>query len=204
MIDKEGYVKYSAEHRNSAAAETPQWTELNEARTCLYKLGLVGVNSDGIGFGNLSVRLNGESFLISGTKTGAKKVLGKADYCSVISFDIAHNHVESCGPVMASSESMTHGAIYHSCFGVNCVIHVHSRAIFDGMIRGGYPSTPPDAAYGTPEIALAMGKCAGELGNEGQIVMAGHEEGIVVYGAAIERALSLILELYDKYIMNGG
>jgi len=196
----EGYVKYCAEHKTAAATETPWWEELNEARTDLYKLGLVGVYPDGIGFGNVSARFHGEEFLISGTATGAKQILSRSDYCLVKSFDIARNHVISRGPIQASSESMTHGAVYRFCPGVNCVIHVHSRAIFDGMLRDDYPATPKDAAYGTPEIALATGRKAANLGkNEGQIVMAGHEEGVIAYGADIQRAFNLVLELNNKY-----
>ncbi|MDR1840275.1 MAG: class II aldolase/adducin family protein [Treponema sp.] len=199
-MTSEGYVKYSAEHKTAPAIEAPQWEELNEARTRLYKLGLVGVYPDGIGFGNLSARFHGEEFLISGTSTGAKQVLSLTDYCLVKSFDIARNCVVSCGPIQASSESMTHGAVYRFCPGANCVIHIHSRAIFDGMLRDNYHATPKNAAYGTPEIALAIGKCAADLGkNEGQIVMTGHEEGIIAYGADIQKTLSLILELYNKY-----
>jgi len=197
----EGYVKFTAEHTTAPVLEFPQWTVLNQARTRLHELGLVGVTPDGIGFGNASVRFRGEEFLISGTATGAKQILSQSEYCLVISFDIKRNHVVSSGPVQASSESMTHGAVYHKCGGANCVIHVHSKAIFDGMIRDSYPATPKDAAYGTPEIALAIGKCVEKLGkNEGQIVMAGHEDGILAYGETVERALSLILELYKKYI----
>jgi len=196
----EGYIKYTAEHTNAVAVEMPQWEALNQARTDLYKIGLVGVYPDGIGFGNVSARFNGEAFLISGTATGAKPVLSRSDYCLVNSFDIASSHVVSSGPIQASSESMTHGAVYRSCLGVNCVIHIHSRAIFDGMLRDNYPATPPDAAYGTPEIALAIQQCAADLEkDEGQIVMAGHEEGVIAYSSSVQRTLSLILELYNKY-----
>jgi len=199
-IVNEGYVKYKADHTTASAIVIPQWAELNEARTHLHKLGLVGITSSGIGFGNVSVRFRGEEFLISGTATGEKQILNQSEYCLVKYFDIARNYVVSSGPVQASSESMTHGAVYHSCCGANCVMHIHSRAIFDGMIRDNYPVTSKDAAYGTPEIALAIGKCVEELGkDEGRIVMAGHEEGIITYGATVNRALNLILELYKKY-----
>ena len=203
----EGYVKYTADHIMAPPIEVPHWLELNGARTRLHGLGLVGVTSDGIGYGNLSIRVQVNSFptdafLITGTATGALPVLSPSDYCLVRTFDIAQNHVISTGPVQASSESMTHGAVYRSCPGANCVIHIHSRAIFDSMIRDGYPATPENALYGTPQIALAIGECVCELGNnEGQIVLAGHDEGVISYGPAVERAVALILELYTKYVI---
>jgi ribulose-5-phosphate 4-epimerase/fuculose-1-phosphate aldolase len=206
----EGYVKYAAQHTNAPAIEVPHWAELNEARTKLHKLGLVGITSAGIGFGNLSVRYQGDEFLISGTATGAAEALTPAQYCLVRSFDIGKNQVVSTGPVPASSESMTHGVIYRSCPGANCVIHIHSRPIFDGMLRDKCPASPESAAYGTPEIAFAIGKCAAELGGnegngcegsgcQGSIVLAGHDEGVISYGPTVERAFTLIRELYEKY-----
>jgi hypothetical protein len=37
------------------------------------------------------------------------------------------------------------------------------------------------------------------LGEEGQIVMKGHDEGLLAYGFDVKSALNLILELYNKY-----
>jgi len=196
----EGYVKYTAEHTMSPVIETPLWADLNRARTKLREMGLVGMTSGGIGFGNLSVRINGDSFLISGTATGALPVLGPDGYCLITSFDVSRNRVVSTGPVKPSSETMTHGVIYQSCHGANCVIHFHSRQIFDGMIQDSYPATPETAAYGSPEIAFAIGKLVcHDSANEGSIVLAGHDEGVIVYAATVERALFLTEELYNKY-----
>ena len=212
----EGYVKYSADHTMTPAIEIPQWPELNETRTSLFKLGLIGVLPNGVGFGNISLRYNRDcgdeneepplnQFIISGTATGAKSELNKSDYCLVKSFDIARNSVVSRGPIQPSSEAMTHGAVYLANSKVNCVIHIHSRKIFDNMIRDNFPATPQDAAYGTPQIALAVYKRAEELSktktfNKGQIVMKGHDEGIIAYGEDIQNTFNLIMELYNKYI----
>jgi len=104
------------------------------------------------------------------------------------------------GQVQASSEAMTHGAVYRSCSGANCVMHIHCGVIFNGMIRDGCPATAKNAAYGTPEIALALAGCVQELGaDEGAVVLAGHDEGIIVWGTTVERALKIIQGLNDKY-----
>ena len=198
----EGYVKYSARHTEAPPVAATHWAELNEARTRLHRLGLVGVTPQGIGFGNVSVRVRGEGFLISGTATGAAPVLSPSAYCLVTSFDIAANSISSSGPVRASSESMTHGAVYRAAPPVHCVIHIHSRTIFDGMFRDHYPSTPADAEYGTPEMARAVGACVNAGGapkDAGVIVLAGHDEGVIAYGPSVEKALALVLELNDTY-----
>ena len=196
----EGYTKYIAEHTMAPAFDFPGLTVLDNARTRLHKLGLVGEIPDGPGYGNLSIRYKENEFFISGTATGAIPVLGNDYYCLVSSFDLEKNQVITSGPVQASSESMTHGAVFMSCPGVHCVIHIHSMAIFDGMIKDNYPSTPEYALFGTPEIALAIAKCVDDIKrDEGTIVMAGHEEGVVIYGQTVERALQLTLELNNKY-----
>jgi ribulose-5-phosphate 4-epimerase/fuculose-1-phosphate aldolase len=196
----EGYVKYTAEHTMGPAVDAPHWAKMNDARSHLYKLGLMGVNSSGIGFGNISIRTQGNEFLITGTATGKLPELTPNEYCLVKSFDLTLNRVVSAGPAQASSESMTHGAVYETCPRANCVIHIHSRAIFDGMIREGDPSTPASAEFGTPEIALAIANCVEEIKqDEGAIVLAGHDEGVVVYGPSVERALTIVQDIYTKY-----
>jgi methylthioribose-1-phosphate isomerase len=198
----EGYVKYSADHTEAPAraAEFPLWEELDEARTRLYDLGLIGALPNGIGFGNVSVRVKDGEFLVSGTATGDRRVLGPGGYCAVTAFDIEKNRVTSSGPVKASSESMSHGAIYRACPASRAVIHIHSRKIFDGMLRDNYPRTPADVPYGTPEMARAIIARVKERGQStGVIVMAGHDEGVIAYGASVKETLDPVLELYYKY-----
>jgi ribulose-5-phosphate 4-epimerase/fuculose-1-phosphate aldolase len=195
----EGYVKYTADHRTAAAVEPPFWKELNEARTRLYDLGLIGVLPNGVGFGNVSVRVRDGEFLISGTATGGRRVLTPDEYCMVNSFNLEENRVTTSGPVRASSESMSHGAVYRSGASVTCVIHVHSRKMFDAMLADGSVSTPPEAAYGTPEMALAIAARVTERGeSRGVMVLAGHDEGVLSYGISVKEALDLILDRYKE------
>jgi ribulose-5-phosphate 4-epimerase/fuculose-1-phosphate aldolase len=197
----EGYVKYTAEHTQAKAMNHPLWPVLNDARTRLYDLGLIGAYQNGIGFGNVSIRVMGEEFLISGTATGAKRELSPNEYCLVRFCDIEGNSVRSFGPIQASSESMSHGAVYRVCPRAGCVIHIHSKAIFAGMLRDNFLSTPKDAACGTPEMARAISNAVGQSkeNGHGQIVLAGHDEGIITWGVSIDEALALVLELYDRY-----
>jgi ribulose-5-phosphate 4-epimerase/fuculose-1-phosphate aldolase len=93
---------------------------------------------------------------------------------------------------------MSHGAIYRACPKAACVIHIHSKAIFGGMLRANLLSTPKDAAYGTPEMARAISNAAGQAG-DGQIVLAGHDEGVITWGASVDDALALAMKLYNDY-----
>ena len=50
------YVKFMYECARTKIAPFEKLAELNACRRKLLELGLIGVDSDGIGFGNLSVR----------------------------------------------------------------------------------------------------------------------------------------------------
>jgi len=198
---EEGYVKYHAEHSEAPAVEPPGWAELNKARTRLRDLGLIGMYPNGVGYGNVSIRVTGDEFLITGTATGDGATLSPAQYCLVKSFDIAKNTVQTQGPVNASSESMSHGAVYRACPHVNCVIHIHNRRIFDGLLKDKAPATPADAAFGTPEMARAIFDLVKQGGAQsGYIVMTGHDEGVILYAESVAKALDLTLKLFNNYV----
>ncbi len=209
---KEGVVKYRAHHtpddvaaylrkcppalRDAALSALERFPELDAARTALHDAGLIGVYPSGIGYGNISLRLADALFLISGSGTGAHRTLGMRGYSLVHAFDPSANTVSSCGPVRASSESMTHGAIYRAAPAARCVIHVHNRALFSSLLAQDWPHTPESAAYGTPALSLAVARLAAELPPaEGVFVTAGHEEGLIAYGSTIASALDAILSL---------
>ena len=70
----EGYVKYVAERRDGIVPHSAQLDELNQARTALFDLGLIGVYPDGVGYGNLSFRNSGNQFVITASATGTYSV----------------------------------------------------------------------------------------------------------------------------------
>jgi len=193
----DGVIKYRAVHENSSLSAHPLLSQLDDARTELYDFGLIGVYSNGIGYGNVSVRHHA-GCIISGTATGGHRILGEKQYCSVLDFDINRNIVYTKGPVVASSESMTHCAIYQANPLIECVLHVHSRKLWLRLLDEGYPFTSADIPYGTPQMAQGMVSLVkGHATPFGLLVMAGHEEGIVAYGQTISSALNQIKVLLD-------
>jgi ribulose-5-phosphate 4-epimerase/fuculose-1-phosphate aldolase len=125
------------------------------------------------------------------------------------------------GPVAASAETLSHAAVYRVCPAARFVIHIHSAPIFEGMLRDGCPATPPEAEYGTPELARAVERLVRKLsqteGNPSHgaalseskgpstrsgrraIVLAGHQDGVIVWGATLEEAMAEAEELAEKY-----
>ena len=181
----EGVIKYQAIHQDSGPPVHILLNQLDEVRTKLFDLGLVGVYPDGVGYGNVSIR-HETGCIISGTATGSMRILGVGGYCVVRSFDLQNNIVLTAGPVKASSESMTHCAIYQANPLMQCVLHIHNRELWERLLSQGYDSTSVDIPYGTPQMALSMATLACTKTEPSDlIVMAGHEEGIVAYGQTI-------------------
>lgn len=198
LFGDEGVVKYQVYHANFRAPTHPLLNQLDEIRTKLFDLGLVGTYSDGVGYGNVSLR-DGSGCIISGTSTGATRVLGEAGYCYVRSFDLQKNSVETYGPIRASSESMTHCAVYQADYSINCVLHVHDRELWQRLLDLGCDSTETDTPYGTPEIAIEVATLIGSRReSSGFMVMTGHEDGIIAYGETISSAFKQILGLFGK------
>lgn len=191
----EGYIKFTCAHEAAPAPAHPWLHDLIRIRNDLRRQGLVGVLPDGVGFGNLSVRVAGSNrFIISASGTGRKPILGPEDFCEVVAFDIGKNRVACRGPLPASSESMSHGAVYAARPDANAVIHVHDRARFQRLRREGAPQTPAGAAFGTPELARAVGRLATTLPPVAVLVMAGHEDGLLAYGPDLPSARAALAD----------
>lgn len=183
MLD-EGYIKFSSQRKDGQVAPSVALDELNAARTALFDLGLIGVLPDGIGYGNISMRSAAQQFVISASATGAQRILRSTQYCLVESFSIEANSVRSIGRLHASSESMTHGAIYTANPAVRCVIHGHSRALFDWLLQSTWPATAASVPYGTPAMARAVADLVSRQPLLPMLfAMAGHQDGVVAYGA---------------------
>jgi hypothetical protein len=196
---QEGTIKYQALRTDATFPIPPGLDALNRCRTELFDMRLIGVYPNGIGYGNVSLRVNGSQFVISGSATGGLRVLSPAHYALVTSFDLTQNRVRSLGLIDASSESMSHGAVYQALPAVNAVIHAHSRRLFDAMRAEHVPETDPAIPFGTPELALAIGTLTRSLGSHsGIFVTAGHDEGIIAYGETVGAAFSLLKARYTK------
>jgi hypothetical protein len=116
------YVKFTHERTGAEIAPFDQLPALNECRRKLDELHLLGVDSNGIGFGNLSVRDGATSnFYITGSATGGLAELTLADCVRIVALDFEQNWVRYEGAAIPSSESLTHAAIYESdSNGVRC------------------------------------------------------------------------------------
>ena len=202
MID-EGYTKYQCKWINSQPLSFDEIAELNKWRNKFYKLGLIGEYDNGIGFGNISIRYSQPvQFIVSGTQTGNLPTLNEQHYTRVTDFDLEKNFLSCCGPIQASSESLTHATLYQANPTVNAVIHVHHLQLWQQLMYK-VPTTAIEVAYGTPEMAKEILRLfqKDNLMQTKVVVMSGHEEGIISFGRNLEEAGNILLDRYNKLIL---
>ena len=193
MID-EGYTTYTVDWTRTPLTPSALINALDTSRRRLLSAGLVGHDAvHDVGYGNLSVR-DGDEFIISGTQTGHLDRTDHAHYARVTSADIERNSVRCTGAVQASSESMTHAAIYAAAPDVGAVVHVHDQALWNVSL-GRLPTTGSDIAYGTPEIAYELQRllAATPFPTTGLAAMAGHDGGLIAIGRDLDEATERIL-----------
>ena len=194
----EGYIKFKSTCQKGRLPIIPSLHRLIRARKRLYDLNLIGMLESGIGFGNISIRVRRNKFLITGSATGNKAILLKRDFAFITDMAIPENTVFYKGSISPSSESMSHGTIYRTLPGVRCVIHVHHRDLFNKMLNENAEKTPEDVAYGTPEFANSIQALLSAKNQpEGYFVAAGHQDGIFVFGSSIRSAMKIMTILYD-------
>ena len=197
MID-EGYIKYQCHWQQISAISERDVRKLNYWRDRLYQFGLIGKYTNGIGFGNLSIRVPDTNHLIiSGTQTGGIKHLTAQHYTKVIDYDWQQNYVTCQGLIKASSETLTHAAIYHALPNVNAVIHVHQLALWEELLNQ-IPTTDLSCAYGTPEMATEIIRLCQQSVTQQQkiIAMSGHESGILTFGKDLNQAGETLLSYF--------
>lgn len=202
MGETEGVTKFHVDFRRAPPPDPERIAPLNAWRTVLHRLGLISQDPDrygGVGFGNVSMRASAPEpdgsrplFLVTGTQTGGLPELTERHYCWVLDYDLRTNSLTAAGPIAPSSEALTHAAVYDAEAAIHCVLHVHSPEIWNRAADLGLPIIATAIAYGTPEMARAVGAVVARRENP-IIVMGGHQDGIIAYGGSIEdTAVALI------------
>ena len=194
------YVKFTFESACADIAPFDALTELNACRRKLLELHLIGLDSSGIGFGNMSVR-DGASrnFYITGSATGGLPKLSLTDCVRVVDCDFEKNWVRYEGTAIPSSESLTHAAIYKSDPMSSAVIHCHDSGLWAALLDRA-PTTSKAVAYGTPGMAYEIVRLfeAGEVRSKKMFVMAGHQGGIVAFGKNLEDAFNVLMAIRKR------
>ena len=199
----EGYIKYRIHWQSKASISTASFADkinaLNDWRIEMYRRNWIGYESTlKVGFGNISLRILPEwgKFIISGTQTGHLSRLEAKDYALVTDYNIDSNELWCEGATKASSESLTHAAVYELNENYQAVIHIHSKKLWHSLLHQ-VPTTAATASYGTPQMAYEIQRLYREsnLTQLKIVAMAGHEDGILSFGANLEEAAEVLLLL---------
>ncbi len=199
-MTEKGYIKFNCEWKQTAPLPKLEVEELAHWRNQLYDLGLVGAYKDGVGFGNVSIRLgNSLEFIITGSATGHIPQITE-EHCTLVKeYSFEKNWLHCEGPIKASSESLTHAAIYQVAPNVKAVVHVHNLDLWNSLLDK-VPTTSPNVEYGTPDMAREMIRLLGETRTlkMGILVMAGHKEGVISFGKNLDEAGDIIKRYFAE------
>ncbi len=195
----EGYIKYINNWEQTEAITEFDFIELINCRNQLKTLNLIGVYQNNIAFGNVSCRINNtNNFIISGTQTGALGIAQIDDFSLVYNVDIEANTLFCKGPIAASSEALTHAAIYLSDAKIMAVLHVHHPTKWKSLLNK-VTTIEKSIAYGTPQLAKKIGELLKNdetLKQEKIFVTAGHEDGIFAFGETVEKAFGVLSSVF--------
>jgi len=193
----EGYIKFHCQWIEAPPVQSHLFTELNRWRQRLYRAGLIGYCPDlRVSYGNLSARApSAREFIVTGTQTGNIPTLSGAHYTLVTDYEIDANSVTCRGPIQASSETLTHAAIYELDEAFRAVVHVHNKPLWR-RLRYVVPTTRDHVSYGTPDMAGEFRRLYVESDLEKRriAVMGGHEAGLISLGESVAEAAQRLLD----------
>jgi ribulose-5-phosphate 4-epimerase/fuculose-1-phosphate aldolase len=198
--EQEGVIKYTFQHVAAPIAAPPQLDDILEWRSRLRAQNLIGADAQGVGYGNLSVRLHASPrFFITGSQSSGLLQVDRRHFAAVTVVDLDRNFLKSTGETPPSSEALTHAALYQVDNAIRAVVHVHSAELWEANLNR-LPTTKPEVAYGTPEMAYEMIRLhkRSAIGKKGCVVMAGHRDGVIAFGASLADAAGEILALRDR------
>lgn len=194
---QEGVIQYQLHYQHTEPSANWPSAAINQVRDVLFQLAMLGQDPqryDGLGFGNISVRMP-HGFLITGSQTGHIPHLQPADFAQVLRADIAHNRLHAAGPSKPSSEALSHAACYQLNPAIHAVIHVHDKNLWS---RTDIIRTPANIGYGTVAMAECVARLFSHNSSSGIFAMQGHEDGVIAFAADLHKALQLILDLHQQ------
>jgi hypothetical protein len=189
------YVKFTSERVSSELTPFSGFADLNAYRRKLVDLRLIGVDSKGVGFGNLSTRDGAtKNFYVTGSATGGTPELTLADCAKVVAYDFESNWLRYEGSTIPSSESLTHAAIYESDAKAGAVIHCHDSTLWRAILNHA-PTSSQSVRYGTPDMAYEVMRLfrVTDIHRRKILAMAGHEGGVVTFGRNLGEAFAVLM-----------
>jgi L-ribulose-5-phosphate 4-epimerase len=147
----------------------------------------------GLDYGNISTKSSDGTIIISGTQTSHFRAMSYECYAMITGYDLNVPWICSTGMSKPSSEALTHLAIYDCDSQLGAVIHVHSPYLW---LRNDLLRTDKSAEYGSQEMVSEVQRLFVEtdVRDRGIFIMAGHEDGVMVFGKDLSSAVNRLIE----------
>ncbi|HPO48947.1 MAG TPA: class II aldolase/adducin family protein [Spirochaetota bacterium] len=200
----EGIIKFNVEKWiNTPPIDKEIYQDIEKIRKKLYDLKFIGCyEENGLGYGNISQKIDEKSFVISGSQTGHLSDLNGENYSVVEKVDFEKNSIVCRGFCKPSSEAITHAAFYASNKNITSVIHIHNLKIWEKMIKDADVfSTPLEAEYGSVKLYQSIFELLREKSDFFPlvIVMKGHKEGVISAGQSVQTAFEELINRVKTY-----
>lgn len=190
----DGVIKFQYEWQKEELEKFNILEELMKFRDLAHEKNFIGVYENEIGYGNISIRVD-EGFLVSGSATGSYTNSNSNHFSLVHQWSVKENKIWCRGPIAASSESLTHAAIYEQLPQTNVILHIHHHQLWKRYYHT-LPSTCSHIPYGTTDMANAVKfLLRNQEDEEGVFLMKGHEEGLVAYAKDMETVFQIFEDL---------
>ncbi len=196
MID--GVIKYTHRFKSHDLPKVELFKHIEFVRERLFALKLIG-ESCGVGYGNISCRVDKDTFIITGTQTGDMPNLNAENYALVEKCDESSFFISSSGVAKPSSESFTHKTLYNLDPQINTIIHIHNNTIWNHMLKNRYLVTG-DVEYGTKEMASETERIYKDIDplTDPKFVMSAHKDGAFFFGKSSQDAELALLEVIGE------
>ncbi len=159
--------------------------ELLEFGNTLKQCKLIGKTDELTGYGNISFRdRQSGDFFISASKSGIDDTYVSSHFSRIVTWDAETNFVESEGRMPASSETLSHLAVYEAVKKANYVVHVHSEIYWNKYLHHELTSNL-EIEYGTKEMYFEVKRLLEGNVDAGTLIMGGHMDGILFWAEKI-------------------
>jgi ribulose-5-phosphate 4-epimerase/fuculose-1-phosphate aldolase len=180
MGEKYSGVKYQPIYLVREAPDHPLIPELSRWCKKFHESGLAPPYEGG-SYGNLSFRVDGNTFIITASKSGLAESVENDRFVYVHYMEGLYLY--QVGVRDASSEAGLHLEIYRFRKDVNAVFHGHCREVSENACRLGIPITDKFVPYGTSEL---IEQVMATLGDNNYLEMRDH--GFISLGRDLDEA----------------
>jgi len=198
----EAILTYNLKFNKTDEITLKECNKVEKVRGRLFSLGLISSNSDGISFGNISLRYKKKnSFVMTSSKTGEYPKLTPSYYSLVKKIDFKNFTTYAVGPSKPSIDSISHGAIYELDSNINAVIYINNEKIWNYMLQNDYLLMTEDS-YNSPQMLKDIKKVYKDIDPFLNNIFAikNDKGGVLAFGKTLSQAEKSIYEVLKNIL----